>query len=252
MSDPSRLDDRIVVVTGASSGIGRATAKLLSDRGARIALVGRDRARLDESRGQLNGDGHEVFQLDLDDADRVPQFMREISDAMGRLYGLAHCAGVHQTLPVRSVHAANVDSILHSNVTTSFMLAKGFRHKMVRAEDANMIFMSSAVGIVGQAGVSSYAASKGAIVSMTKSLALELAPEGIRVNCVCPGVVVTPMTQTLRDKVGEVAFANIKDAHPLGLGTAEDVAAAVRFLLSAEAKWITGTALSVDGGFTAK
>ena len=114
------------------------------------------------------------------------------------------------------------------------------------------MFLSSAVGLVGQAGVSVYSATKGAVVTMTKSLALELAREGVRVNCVCPGVVQTEMTTGLRESIGADAFQRVTDAHPLGLGTSEDVANAIVFLLSDASRWITGTSLTVDGGYTAQ
>ncbi|MCV9996606.1 SDR family oxidoreductase [Paeniglutamicibacter sp. ZC-3] len=252
MADTSRFDGQAVLVTGASSGIGRATAKVLSQNGARVALIGRDRSRLELAMEELSGSGHETFVVDLDDADNIPSVVQDVASVMGRLSGLVHAAGIHATLPVRSVSAAKIDAMFHTNVTTGFMLSKGFRNKRVRAETASMVFLSSAVGLVGQSGVSTYSATKGAIVTMTKSLALEMASEQIRVNCVCPGVVETPLTEKLRATIGGPAFQSVSDDHPLGLGSAEDVAHAVQFLLSDEASWITGTALSVDGGFTAK
>jgi NAD(P)-dependent dehydrogenase (short-subunit alcohol dehydrogenase family) len=132
------------------------------------------------------------------------------------------------------------------------MIAQAFRHREVRRPKASLVLMSSAVGTVGQAGVSLYSATKGAINTLTKSLALEMARDDIRVNCVAPGVVNTPMTETIRSTVGESGFTEIVKAHPLGLGSAENVAAAVLFLLSEASGWVTGTSLAVDGGYTAQ
>lgn len=154
--------------------------------------------------------------------------------------------------PLKIASSEMVAELFALNVTTALMLAKGFRVRNVHAPDASMVFLSSAVGVVGQKGVGAYSASKGAIVSLTKSLALELAAEDIRVNCVLPGVVRTPMTDSLAEAIGEEAFSEVKAMHPLGLGQPEDVAEPIGFLLGAGSRWITGSALSVDGGYTAQ
>jgi NAD(P)-dependent dehydrogenase (short-subunit alcohol dehydrogenase family) len=245
------LKGRRYLITGASSGIGRATALELSRRGASIIAVGRDEARLQSVLQELHGSGHEIESYDLTETKGIPAMIRSLAARSGRIDGIVHCAGIHQTAPLRAIESADLGSIFEMNVTTGFMLAKGVRHKQVRGESLSVVFLASAVGLVGQIGVSAYSASKGAVISATKSLALELAREQIRVNCVCPGVVTTPMTDDLRNKVGQAAFEEIEAAHPLGLGNAADVAYAIVFLLSDEARWITGTALSVDGGYTA-
>lgn len=178
--------------------------------------------------------------------------MRTVSGQLDGLDGLVHAAGVHNTAPVRSLEAADVTSLFDSNVTTAFMLAKGFRHKQVRRAGASIVYLSSAVGLVGQPGVSVYSATKGAIAALTKSLALEFAREGIRVNCVCPGVVMTKMTEGLKATIGGENFRRVTEAHPLGLGEPDDVASAILYLLSGASKWVTGSSLVVDGGYTAQ
>lgn len=246
------LEGRTIVVTGASSGIGRATAVEASRQGARIIALGRDSARLQKVLSDLAVGDHSVHSYDLFDLDGIPEMLRRLSDQFGPLDGLAHCAGIHSSSPLRGVSADAVMTMLAANVATGLMLAKGLRHKQVRGSSPSIVFLSSAVGLVGQAGVSLYSASKGAVLSSSKSLALELARDNIRVNCVCPGVVHTPMTESLHASVGDTGFAAIERSHPLGLGQPEDVAKAIVFLLSDAAKWITGTALSVDGGYTAQ
>lgn len=250
-SNKDSLSGRRFLVTGASSGIGLATAQCLSERGAKIVLVGRDEARLALALGTLDGTGHGAEVLDLSDSADVPDQVRLFAEKYGRFHGLVHCAGIHKTLPLRAMESDTLGELFSTNVTAGFMLVKGIRHKQVRGESLSIVLLSSAVGLVGQSGVSAYSASKGAVISAAKSLALELARESIRVNCVCPGVVMTPMTEALKDSIGTSAFAAIETAHPLGLGEARDVANAITFLLSDDARWITGTALSVDGGYTA-
>lgn len=137
------------------------------------------------------------------------------------------------------------------NVVAASALAKGFRQRGVFVEGGSIVLLSSVMGLVGQPGQSLYSATKGALVAMTRSLALELAREQIRVNCVAPAVVMTGMSEQLKQNVSPEQFAQITAMHPLGLGRGEDVASAVAFLLADTARWITGTTLVVDGGYTA-
>ena len=246
------LNRKTILVTGATSGIGREAAILASRHGARIAMVARREDALNHVAALLEGDGHLTVPYDLTDTDRIPAMVRGISDQMGGLDGLVHAAGAHSAMPLRNINAVAVRDLFDLNVTTAFMLAKGFRHKQVRKPASSIVLLSSAVGLVGQPGVSVYSATKGAILSMTKSLALELAREGIRVNAVCPGVVNTAMTRGLERAVGQHGFQTVINAHPLGLGEPLDVANAILFLLSPSSRWMTGSALTVDGGYTAQ
>jgi 3-oxoacyl-[acyl-carrier protein] reductase len=242
----------LVLVTGASSGIGRATALDLAARGHRVAAAGRDVARLEAVLAQLPGQGHGSYAADLADADACSSLVDRVVTAQGPLAGLAHCAGVQAVQPVRASSADLVDQVLTVNVRSALQLTRAFRRRSCRVDGASVVFVSSVLGLVGQPGAAAYSASKGALVSLTKSTALELAREGIRVNCVCPGTVVTPMLDELRRSIGPDGLQRVVDAHPLGLGRADDVAAAIRFLLSDDARWITGSALVVDGGYTAR
>ena len=240
-----------MLVTGASSGIGRATARLASEQGARLALVGRNSEELDATLATLSGEGHVVRAFDLDQHDRIRELVTDVADALGGIDVLVHAAGVHSVIPIKRVRSSDVAASLSTNVTASIMLASAFSSRSIPKERPSLVLMSSVVGVVGQPGLSVYSASKGAIVALTKSLALELARDGIRVNCVCPGIVETELTERLRAQVGDAAVEAIEREHPLGFGTAEDVAGAVLYLVSDEARWVTGTSLVIDGGYTA-
>ncbi len=255
MSDPADflgLSGRALVVTGASSGIGRATAIAASRHGATVALIGRREDALETTRELMAGEGHLVVPLDVTEHDRLPGAFRAIADEIGPVDGLVHAAGVHETTPLRIVTAEQAARIFDVNVTSAIMVTKAFRHAKVRGPNASVVLMSSAVGLVGEAGVSVYAASKAAVASLGRSLALELARENMRVNSIAAGIVTTELTAHLREGVGSAAWEQIEAAHPLGVGTAEDVAASALYLVSPASRWVTGTALVVDGGYTAR
>lgn len=247
-----QLHGRTLLVTGASSGIGRATAAAASREGARVVLVARREDVLDEVLGELEGDGHIAVPFDITDHAETPAMLRGVVERVGRLDGLLHAAGAHATTPLRTITAPQIDDLLALNVTTALMLAKAFRHPSIRGSDPSVVLMSSAVGLVGEAGVSAYAASKAAVASLSRSLGLELAREGIRVNSIAAGVVATAMTDHMRASFGSAGWDAITAAHPLGIGAAEDVANAALYLLSPSSRWITGTTLVVDGGYTAR
>lgn len=246
------LSGRRILVTGASGGIGSAVARAASGQGARLALVGRDVATLRATLAELHGDGHVVVEYDLADLDGIPALVRTVADGWDGLDTIVHAAGVHSSRPLSTSDPAHVAEVMAANVATAIMLAKGFRHKLVARTAPSMVLVSSVVATVGQSGISAYAASKGAVSALARSLAIELVRDGIRVNAVEPGIVMTGMTQKLKATVGADAWAAIEHAHPLGLGSPEDVANAILFLASDAASWITGTSLVVDGGYTAQ
>ncbi len=252
MHNPMDLGGRTFLVTGASSGIGRETAVLLSRLGARLALAGRNAACLEETLASLEGTGHELAPLDLSRGDEIPAWLKTIAARMGPLDGLAHAAGIQNLLPLKMVESRDVESVLKINVGAAVMLAKGFRQKGVHSERSSIVLLSSIMGLVGASCSSLYSASKGAIVALTKSLALELAGEKIRVNNVAPAYVQTPMLNAVKNQMGPEPFEKLVAAHPLGIGRPLDVAYAIAYLLGDTGAWVTGTTLVVDGGYTAR
>jgi len=246
------MDGKTILVTGASSGIGRETAILLSRLKARVVLVGRNPERLEETKERMTGVNHLVEPFDLTAGDLIPGWLKQIASGTGPLSGLVHGAGVHQAIPLRVLTAGKVEEVMRANVTSAIMLVKAFRQKGCCSRPASIVLFSSAAGLAGQPSVSVYAASKAAIIGFTRSAAMELAPEGLRVNCIAAGYVSTPMTEGLRDKLTPEQFEAIEKSHPLGIGTPLDVAHAAAFLLAQTGRWITGTTLVADGGFTAQ
>jgi NAD(P)-dependent dehydrogenase (short-subunit alcohol dehydrogenase family) len=245
------LAGRRVLVTGASSGIGRAASIFLSGLGADIVLCARDVKRLTQTKSAMSRGNHQAVPYDLtSDQDGIPGWIKGLAGE-GPFNGLVHCAGVEKTLPANMTDNKAFQSIFQINVQAALMLARGIRQKSCHALPCSLVFVSSVAAMTGQPGRSLYCASKGALDAAARSLAVEFANKGIRVNTVAPGQVQTEMDEQVKAKIGKEGYQKIVDAHPLGLGKPEDVAAAIAFLLSDASRWITGTNLVVDGGYTA-
>jgi NAD(P)-dependent dehydrogenase (short-subunit alcohol dehydrogenase family) len=250
--NPLDLAGSTVLVTGASSGIGRETAILLSCLNAKVVLTGRNRERLEETSSRLSGEGHRIEPFDLNRVEEIPKWLRALTSEMGPLSGLVHAAGVQLTSPIRFVAPEAIDELLRTNLVSAMMLMRGFSQKDCHAAESSAVFCSSIMGLNGAASMSIYGASKAALIGLSKSLAVELAPHRIRVNCVAPACVQTEMLEQMREVFSPEQFEALKRAHPLGFGTARDVANAVAFLIANTGRWITGSTLVVDGGYSAQ
>lgn len=250
MINPMDLSGRTMLVTGAGSGIGLATAQMISRLGGRVVLSGRDEERLQKAADSLAGGGHLCSPFDLASTEDIGGWLRKLADNHGPLHGLVHSAGMHLVRPVQVTSLDHFNEVMRVNTAAAFLLAKGFRQKGVSGPQPSIVFLSSVMGLVGQPGQTAYSASKGAIVAMTRSLALEFARDGIRVNCVAPAMVKTPMFDVMLGSLGVEQRKAIEAMHPLGFGTPQDVASAVAFLLADTGRWITGSTLVVDGGYT--
>jgi NAD(P)-dependent dehydrogenase (short-subunit alcohol dehydrogenase family) len=244
---------KCVVITGASSGLGRASAVELSRHGARLVLVGRNGAALDETRGSLDGDRHEVLALDLCDLSAIGPAIARVAKQVGRIYGLCHAAGIVVTSPLRTSTVDVVQSMMTVNVHAGLELARHVtRRDVMESEAGSLLFLSSIYGKVGAAGETGYSATKGAIAAAVRAMAIELARRRIRVNSLSPGLVKTPMTDHALGALTSEQVSALEQKHPLGPGSPIDVARAVVFLLAPATTWITGTDLAVDGGYSAQ
>jgi len=249
--NPFSLDAKHILVTGASSGIGREVAIWLSRQGAVLTLVARDEARLAATAQALEGKGHQTAVIDFLGDEDVSRWMKELVRSSCPFDGLVHAAGVQMPMPIRATSLNHWEKIMSTNVSSGFSLIKAFRQKGVCQPDSSIVLISSVMARAGEPALLGYCASKGAVESMARAAALELAREGIRVNCVAPGVVQTEMVESLQNLVGEDSMQAIREKHPLGIGKPSDVAYAVNYLLSPAARWVTGTSLVVDGGYLA-
>lgn len=243
---------RWIVVSGASSGIGRGIAIELVRRGARVVLVGRRQANLEET-ARLSGDPSkcEVCVLDLAKLEEIVPAITALAGRLGRLYGLVHCAGVVQTLPLASSKPERLRAMFDLNFVAGTELARAFSRRDVLDEaGGSMLWIASVYAHVGAPGQVGYCASKGAVTAAVRAMALELAPRRVRVNCLSPGMVRTEMTDSSNSRMSEENWKKIVDMHPLGTGEPADVARAAAFMLDPLNTWITGADLVVDGGYT--
>ena len=254
IESPFHLKGKNIIVTGASSGIGRQCAIYCSRMGATVVLFGRNKERLNETLNYMdNISSHLVYSVDLLEYERVEEIIKELVLQKVKINGLVNCAGISTTLPLKMITTDKMDDFFHANVHSSINITKLAAKKTSFSEDGgSIIFISSVMGAVGDSGKTLYAMTKGALIAASKSLAVELAVRNIRVNCISPGVVETPLSQKSPYSQNEESLNKIKNYHPLGFGTTEDVANACVFLLSDASKWITGINLFVDGGYSAR
>lgn len=239
-----------ILITGASSGIGRATAIQASRYGAKVIIVGRKPEELGITLQQMNGCNHQSFVIDFM-SDDLSLSLKAMFKQVGQIDGLFHCAGVHFTSPLKVQDISNTELLFKINVFSAMTVIKELRKKNNHNSMCSVVLMSSASAILGEAAISAYASSKSAIIGLTKSLAAELVTDGMRVNCISAGIVKTAMTDKLFDGLDPSYVQAIESKHALGFGEPSDVANAALFLLSSSSKWITGTNLVIDGGYTA-
>jgi len=247
------LKNKNIIITGASSGIGRQCAITLSQLGANVILIARNKERLKDIFNKLKKGNHLILSQDITEYAKLEEVVNTAVDKIGRISGFVHSAGTEVTLPLRSMKPSYYEEIFSVNVIAGFELAKIIsKKKYINKEGASFVFISSVMGILGQSGKIAYCSSKGALTSGVKAMALELAPKNIKVNCVLPGVVETEMSNKMFENLSEESKKLIINMHPLGLGKTEDIASACAFLLSDAAKWIIGINLIVDGGYSAR
>ena len=238
------LSGQTALVTGGSGGIGGAIARALHRQGATVAVAGRRSTALTALVAELGERAH-ALTADLADPEASDRLIREAEAAMGQVDILVNNAGITRDALALRLREEDWQAVIEVNLTAAFRLARAALRGMIRRRHGRVIAITSVVAITGNAGQANYAAAKAGLIGMAKSLAAETATRGITVNCIAPGLITTAMT----DKLTEEQRARIAATIPMGrFGVVEDVAAAVVYLASAEAGYITGQTLHVNGG----
>lgn len=243
MMNPFSLEGKTILVTGASSNIGRQIAVKCSEMGAKVIATARNEERLKETLGKMTGEGHLILQSDLSDAEQIPALVEQLPE----LDGIVMCAAVFRTTPIRNNRRKYTEEIFNTNTFANIDLVQLLLKKRKIKDGGSLLFISSVAAYRPYAGNALYSATKGAINSFCQVLAIEQGCRRIRANCVSPGIIQSDMevkdwavTQEELDKE-EARF-------PLGFGHTEDIAYAAVYMMSDASKWVTGTNMIVDGG----
>ncbi|GAB1367300.1 SDR family oxidoreductase [Candidatus Cloacimonadaceae bacterium] len=241
------------VITGAGSGIGREIARICYEYGAKLLMMDKNEAGMLETARQMEPGRYLVSAFDLTDYEKIEVEIAAANQKLGLFSGFCHSAGFEYTLPIKSMTPKHYQNLFNVNTIAAFELARILsKKKYAAAEGASFVFIASTMGLVGRPGLTGYSASKGALISGAKSMALELAAKNIRVNCVSPGTVRTELIEKMLQNLEPEQREKRLGDFPLGIGSPNDVASLVAFLLSERSKWITGTNIAIDGGYTAK
>lgn len=239
------LEGQVAVVTGGGRGIGQAIAQALADGGARVAVVDVDEAGAMDVAGELPGAGHAGFRADVTSPEDVQGVIKAAEEAMDPITILVNNAGITRDNLILRMSEEEWDQVLAVNLKGAFNVTKGVARGMMKRRQGAIVNIASVIGRMGNAGQANYAASKAGMIGLTKSVAREFAARGVRCNAIAPGFIQTEMTAKLKPEV----IDGLKSQIPMGtLGTPDDVARVVRFLVGPGAAYITGQVIGVDGG----
>jgi NAD(P)-dependent dehydrogenase (short-subunit alcohol dehydrogenase family) len=239
------LNQKNILITGASSGIGRQLAIDIASFGANVTLMGRDVDRLNQVVSLLAGENHKTVSVDLTDSDAVTEFVKNCNIAFD---GIVFNAGIVDYGPVKFITEEKIDLIFNTNFKSVVLLSRQLIKNKLIKKGGSLVFISSISSKLGVSGTALYASSKAALSSYSKVLASELAVQKIRANSINPGIVVTSMTDQAADVSS--SFDDAEKAYPLGYGKPEDISGLVIYLLSDASRWMTGSDMVIDGGLT--
>lgn len=246
LSNPFTLKSKRILITGASSGIGKQVAISISKMGAKVIISARNEIRLKETFQQLSGNGHQYILADL----TRPDDLQTLISSLPVLNGLVHCAGIVKLYPVKFINASHLEKMQTINYTAPVLLTGGLLKRKKLAKKSSIVFISSISSKFPYKGGAAYTGYKAALEAYSKVIAVEHAHQGIRSNCICPAMVQTPLFSQMESVVSKESMEQHKQSYPLGVGEPLDVAYAAIFLLSDATKWITGTNMRLDGGLS--
>lgn len=252
--NPFSLEGKVIVISGAASGIARQCAISCSKMGAKLILLDLNEEGLQETMGMVEcSEKHFWASVNLLEYDKVGEIIKEAVAKVGRINGLLNCAGISTTNLFKLTRPEELDKFFHVNVFTGYFLAQECT-KMgnLSKEGGSIVFFSSVAGSYGEVGKSTYGMTKAALLNLAKHLACEMARKNVRVNSVSPGAIETPINMNLPHMKDPEKRAKLEAQHLLGLGKTDDVANACIYLLSDASRWVTGTNMFVDGGFSVR
>lgn len=255
MYNPFSLENKVIIVTGASSGIGAQCAIDCSKMGARIVLVARNEERLKQTLEQCEEPSrHMILPLDLSSSDGLKESIKDVVAKVGKINGVVNCAGMSSVTPLKLVTDDLLDQFFRTNVYSAINLSKEVTRMGNYDKDCgcSIIFFASIMGLCGEKCKTLYSATKGALIAAARSMACELAKNKVRVNLVSPGAIETPINAKLPHMADPELRKELESKHLLGLGECSDISNACIYLLSDAAKWVTGQNFIVDGGYTCK
>jgi len=250
----NRLQNKNILITGASSGIGKECAFRCYKEGAKVHLLGRNERSLKEIYAQLNDNNNSISVLDLQDFERYQNIIESIVTKHGKIDGFIHSAGYQITLPISAMNYQMYLDIFSVNTISAFEFIRLLsKRNYGNLSGMSIVLIASIMSIIANPALTAYCATKAALVGGAKALALELANKGMRINCISPGTLGdTAMTENLKKQISEEEFHKIEQEYPMGLGSIKDISSLCLFLLSDESKWITGQNIIIDGGYSIK
>lgn len=248
----SCLAGRLYLVTGASSGLGKAAAMRVAACGGRLIICGRNRERLGALAAELGSTCIAEVGSDICDADATADLVERLASNHGALDGVFHSAGVEMIKPMRYCKQAHISDVFGASVNGAYGIARASAKRGIVRDGGSLVLMSSVAARSGQPGLGAYSGAKAAIEGLVRSLAAELASRSVRVNAVAAGAVVTEMHDRATELMGQQSTSEYEARHMFGFGKPIDIANAVMFLLSDASSWITGSTLAVDGGYGAR
>ncbi len=252
--NPFSLEGKVIVISGAASGIARQCAISCSKMGAKLILVDLNEEGLRETMRMVDcPEIHYWASANLLEYDKVGEIIKDAVEKVGRINGLLNCAGISTTNLFRLTKPEELDKFFHVNVYTGYFLAQECTKMGNLSKDGgSIVFFSSVAGSFGEVGKSTYGMTKAALLNLAKHLACEMARKNVRVNSISPGAICTPINMNLPHMKDPEKRAALEAQHLLGLGETTDIANACIYLLSDASRWVTGTNLFIDGGFSAR